>query len=430
MSDTKSFKDLWERLKDLNGGGQGTTFLAKRKGEDEMIVVVKTLNRQKDLERRARMQREATALDTLDHPNICKIIDSNTEYYKDISYNLYIATDYIPGSTLAEFDFSGVTLSDKISLIKPILGSLKYCHDRGIIHRDIKPDNIVIKHNLLSDPIILDFGLTFNTNKNDDDNLTPSGEHLGNRFLILPEQKIGEASKRDYRSDVSCTVGLLFYIITNLNPVILIDENGRKPHQREEAKAIIDNLPEHQRIMLNSIFDIGFESQIDRRWQSIQSLIDQIEILENSTVDDRSSIDKYLADIKRLKDAPGYQDAAALTQLYAEIDKVTRSALNELYSELGEDWATVQSGGPMWQGNQLVYKNMLAPYSQLHNYQGKNVIYAFQTGNELVIQILEKRDAPVGKEVFRQPIVGQKDWSGFTQGLKAYYLEGIHKKLF
>lgn len=277
----------------MSSGGQGTTLLCHRKDDKETISAIKVLNKQKDSNRRARMYREAAALSTLDHKNICRLIDTNAEYYKDIEYDLFISTEYIPGPTLSELNFSNVSLENKIIAARKILEVIKYCHDIGVIHRDIKPDNIILRNSNFDDPVLLDFGLTFNANRDDDDR-TPSGEHLGNRFLILPEQKVGETSKRDFRSDVSCAVGLFFYFITGMQPVNLIDENGRKPHQRPDAKNIIDLLPNHEILIINSIFDIGFEPVIGRRWQTANSVIEQLNILENSTPEKKSELDSYI----------------------------------------------------------------------------------------------------------------------------------------
>ena len=221
MSNIKSYKEHWRKTDDLSAGGQGTTIKAINILDKKTISVVKILNRQNDLERRARMHREAMALSTLDHSNLPKFVDSNTEFWQNLEYKLFITTEYIPGSTLSAFDFTTLGLDEKVQIVIKICDVIDYCHHRGIIHRDIKPDNIILRKNSFTDPVILDFGISFNFNDQDDDNLTAEGQHLGNRFLILPEQKVGEVSKRDFRSDVTCLVGVFYFLLTNEFPTVL-----------------------------------------------------------------------------------------------------------------------------------------------------------------------------------------------------------------
>src|ERR1700712_1930174 len=99
MTNFKSFKDGYVKIEgdgEAKAGGQGTTHKVKKNFEkDENIYIVKTLNKNNDSERRARMRRECISLETLSEPGIPKIIDSNTEFYKDNDYRLFSIMEYI-----------------------------------------------------------------------------------------------------------------------------------------------------------------------------------------------------------------------------------------------------------------------------------------------------------------------------------------------
>ncbi len=420
MSDIKNYKEHWERTDDIASGGQGTTIKAISTQDRETISAVKILNKQNDAERRARMQRETVALSTLSHSGLPKVLDNNTEFWKDPDYKLFIATEFIPGDTLSNFDFSNFTLIEKAKFIINISEVINYCHQRGVVHRDIKPDNIIIKNNSISEPVILDFGISFNFNDIDDDNLTPDEQHLGNRFLILPEQKVGEVGKRDFRTDTTCIVGLFYFILTTQLPTIIIDEYNQNPHQRKSAKDIIDTFPKHQKDIINNIFDVGFNQLIDKRWQTVQSLIDQLEFLINAEPVLLNTEKEKIKHIKNKSSTQAVDESKSLMALLKEVDRYCNEAAIEVIQDLGNDWNYRQSGNL---SSGLNYSNL---FNIFNKYQQKlttsTMIVAIFTGNELLIKLVETNDK---LEVFRQPILSDINWLQFKENLKSHYINVI-----
>lgn len=423
MSNAKTYKEEWAEIAQISGGGQGTTIRARSTTKENFSGVVKILKSQNDDERRARMYREAATLETLSHPNLPLYLDSNAQHFRDKEYKLFIVTEFIPGPTLSEFDFSTIQLEQKILVAKRILEVINYCHQRGIIHRDIKPDNIILKNGDLTFPVLIDFGLSFNNEDKDNDTLTSDGQHLGNRFLILPEQKVGEAGKRDFRSDITCAVGIFFFVLTGMMPTVPSDEYNQHPHQRKEAKDIIDRYPQHQKEIINYIFDVGFNTVIDRRWQSVQGLIEQLEYLEQSKPVDMNTSQDYINNIKAKLATQDYQDSKVIRSILQEIDKQARLAVSELNDQLGQDWGITQGDYSLTNDE---YKNRLVPHNAIKNYTDNTMIHGFITGSELVVQLI---DNGARKEIFRQPLMSEKNWDQFREALKLHYLENIHKVL-
>ena len=268
----KPWEESWEIVSELRSGGQGTTFIVKRSGSDQDAdkYVLKILHKQKDPERRRRMHREVQALQQLDHPRLPKIIESNTDAFDDVAVPLFFVMDYIDGHTLEErVTESSLKPDEAIALVMELSDVVSYCHQKGIIHRDIKQDNILLRQRNIADPVLIDFGLSFNEVDADRSPITPHGQQLGNRLLHLPELQIGDSTKRHVESDISQVCAILFYVLTGKAPVHLEDHEGLKPHQRPSVKPMLDEIGSPA---LTSLFDKGFERVFIKRFRSFEAL--------------------------------------------------------------------------------------------------------------------------------------------------------------
>jgi serine/threonine-protein kinase len=173
----KPWDEKWEIVKPIGGGGQGDTFLVKPK--DSTILsqsfVLKKLKNQKDAERRKRMHREVAALSTLDCPGIPRLIESNSDQF-DSDVPLYMIGEFIEGKTLSQIldPAPPMGIADAVNLVLKLLETIQYCHKLGIVHRDIKPDNIIMRRDNIADPVVIDFGISFNESDADGTILTPA----------------------------------------------------------------------------------------------------------------------------------------------------------------------------------------------------------------------------------------------------------------
>ncbi len=90
--------------------------------------------------------------------------------------------------------------------------------------------------------------------------------------MILPEQMVPGDAKRDPRSDITQTLGIFFFLLTKARPGLINTPDYSKPHQRVSVRRFLPNMESRQYDRLQRIFDVGFEYDPDRRWQSIDSL--------------------------------------------------------------------------------------------------------------------------------------------------------------
>lgn len=288
MANRKEWERDWQVCSDWKkGGGQGTVSLVVRKGDASGVrYVLKELKSWRDPDRRRRMHREVVALETLTHPATPRVIAHNTQVYDDLATPLYAVFEYIDGPTLEEVFAAAdsaapapMRLGDAAALTLRLLDALDACHDGGIGHRDVKPDNIVLRNGRAADPVLIDFGQTFNVDKSAEPTTTV-GQQVGNRFLALPEHAPTSGNKRDLRSDLTACCGVLFFALTGVAPAVLTDEGQQAPHQRPPARAALDRIAEPARSRLLSVFDVGFQHRLDRRWQSVAALREKLDALE------------------------------------------------------------------------------------------------------------------------------------------------------
>lgn len=226
----KDKSKLWEKWELLNPdsnklgqGGQGVVRKVKNLQSGE-LGALKELTNCNSPERRKRMKIEAVSLSVLEHNNICKILDSNTTS----TGKPYIITNFIDGVTLEDkIAQSHFSLHEMHEFAKELLSALHYAHSIPVYHRDIKPGNIMLRDGRSSDPVLIDFGLSFNEEENIFSSATYDGQQLGNRFLHLPELQRGA---RDPRSDITQLCGVFLYTITGIPPISLVNAQGEYPH--------------------------------------------------------------------------------------------------------------------------------------------------------------------------------------------------------
>ena len=189
-------------LEKLGEGGMAAVFKAHdtRLDRDVAIKIIRTdtLDTKEFL---ARFEREAKALAKLQHPNIVNVID-----YGDHQGVPYLVMEYISGGTLKDRFGQQASFQEAAAILAPIARALEFAHKKGIIHRDIKPQNILITES--GDPMLTDFGIAKILGTDDLSELTKTGLGFGTPGYMAPEQLLG--AKSDKRLDIY-NIGIVFY---------------------------------------------------------------------------------------------------------------------------------------------------------------------------------------------------------------------------
>ncbi|CAM2192463.1 putative Serine/threonine-protein kinase [Paraburkholderia kururiensis] len=282
-ADSLNFEARWEKGKAMGGGGQAHAYRATSKSEPEIKAFLKVLKEQTNPERRRRMFREAAALATYSHPRIPRLLESNAQLYADSSAQLYLVTDLVPGKDLSSRSGKPFSFDDALQIVDQLADVVEYCHERGGIHRDIKPDNVILRDGN-ADVVLVDFGLTFNVNEQDNWH-TGDWQELGNRFLRLPELSSYSVHRHDLRSDVSFLAGILYFCLFGQPPAVLEDAVGRLPHQRDGIS--LQNVSPNPATarLLARLFDVSFQPRLSDRFSSISEFRKMIQDINNSRVE-------------------------------------------------------------------------------------------------------------------------------------------------
>jgi len=196
-------------------GGMGAVYLARRTdGEFEQEVALKIV-RQSIAERQMveRFRRERQILASLNHPNIAKLLDGGVSENGEP----FLAMEFVEGSTIAEYvQTSKLSLNERLMLFLKVCSAVAYAHRNLVVHRDIKPGNILVTNS--GEPKLLDFGLA----KLIDEGLGQDVTSTRTEFRALtpayasPEQLKGEAITTS--SDVYSLGVLLYEMLTGHRP--------------------------------------------------------------------------------------------------------------------------------------------------------------------------------------------------------------------
>ena len=250
-------------LDKLGEGGMGTVFRGQDLLLDRLVALkIPSDRRIRDRESRQRFVREAKTASALDHPNICTIF----EVGETDDGTPFLAMAYYRGETLKQRIASGpLPVADVLDVCLQVASGLEVAHAQGIVHRDVKPSNIIVTSERVAK--ILDFGLAKPLRDTD---LTRPGTVVGTIPYLSPEQVHGEGV--DLRTDL-WSLGVVLYEALS----------GQKPFGGGTDYAIMDaianaepdmrSMPTDVPTALNGVVRRALAKHRDARYQRAGDLV-------------------------------------------------------------------------------------------------------------------------------------------------------------
>ncbi len=204
---------IYQTLDVIGKGGMGEVY--KGITTDQLVALkILPLENARQEEFRARFEREAETMRSLDHPHIVKLYDAG-----DSGGVRYLALEFVDGVTLADYldRIGALTLETTCAILKPIAEALDYAHAQGIVHRDIKVSNIMLRGGFdtpTPSPVLMDFGIAKVGGAAT--RYTGTGM-IGTVEYLAPEQIIA-AREVDHRADIYALGVVVFEMLTGRLP--------------------------------------------------------------------------------------------------------------------------------------------------------------------------------------------------------------------
>ena len=272
-------------IKELGRGGMGQVYLGKDSFGNSLAIKMLLAGNGASESQLTRFAREAKIMAQLNHRNICRIIKVG-----EVDHTKFIAMEYVDGASLSDLigeqgldleklyqhqtkHASGATgrmhFSAKkeykekdlvhftLNFFLEILTGLSYAHQHGVLHRDLKPGNVMCRKE--GDPVIMDFGLArFDSDKSDAE-VSITGQMVGTIDYVAPEQAAGD-KQVDFRADVYSAAAMLYILLTGhkhfeTSGNILSDIHALKDHRPV--------LPSRHRPLLDDDLDVIIMKALD-----------------------------------------------------------------------------------------------------------------------------------------------------------------------
>lgn len=206
-------------MEQVGEGGMGVVFVAEQERPVRRKVALKIIKPGMDTkEVIARFEAERQALALMDHPNIAKVLDAGSTE----SGRPYFVMDLVRGISITEYcDQAKLTIRERLELFIPVCQAIQLAHQKGIIHRDVKPSNVLVTlHDGKPVPKVIDFGVAKATNQRLTERTvyTHLAQIIGTPMYMSPEQAELSGLDVDTRSDVYSLGVLLYELLTGTTP--------------------------------------------------------------------------------------------------------------------------------------------------------------------------------------------------------------------
>ena len=278
---------------ELGVGGMATVYLAVQENLHRHVALkIMTPGLSVDETYCKRFVKEGRIAAQLNHANLLTVYDTGVY---DSHY--YMATEYLPGGTVRQKMNAGITVNEIVRVIIDIGNGLQFAHDKGFVHRDVKPGNFMFRGN--GDCVLGDFGIAKAVNSNTGS--TKLGTSIGTPHYMSPEQAKGE--KVDNRSDLYSLGVVFFELLSGKPPFDADDPFSIALMQISDPTPPLPN--EHRRF--EPLIQRLMAKNRDQRYRQADDFIEDLEVVMADLKATRNQQPKYGAPGSNKLTAPSAQ---------------------------------------------------------------------------------------------------------------------------
>lgn len=233
----EALADVYELADELGAGGMGTVYLARDRKHDRRVAIKVIHPELATGGALMRFEREIRVTARLQHPHIVPLVDSGTA-----GGLAYYVCPFIEGESLRQLirRRGKLPLDEAVKLAVDVAEALDYAHKQGIVHRDVKPENILVSN---GQAIVADFGLARAMSGADEATLTATGTVVGTPHYISPEQLAG-LQDIDTRTDIYSLGCVVYELLAGRPPFVGESiEAILKQHIYERPKPLPTSIP-------------------------------------------------------------------------------------------------------------------------------------------------------------------------------------------
>lgn len=286
-------------------------------------------------ERRYRFLSEVSALRVLNGLGAPLVIDANETAWQDKNVKLYLVMEFIEGPTLTSLvSKSRPSLDQAILATKTVVSILGNGHRFLVHHRDIKPDNVMMRESSWDDPVLVDLGIAWYGGDAQTEFETPNGQELGNRFLRLPEYA-PNGDHHDARSDLTMTAGLLYFMLAGMAPRQLVDQQGQHPHERFPSPFNSKLISDVRWRSVERFFYIAFQQDIGARFQTAGEVLEALARIDEAPKLNADDLEAELAKLRELSESKMMRDRAAAAPSMEKSSKTLSLELDRIWENAG-----------------------------------------------------------------------------------------------
>jgi serine/threonine protein kinase len=266
----------------LASGGMGVVYAATQLPLGRPVAV-KVLRREllKHGPFLARLRREAHTAASLKHPNIVNVTDLVLE--EELAF---LVMEKLEGEVLGSLITRAVSLSGGVvaKIGRQVLHALEAAHGSGLVHRDVKPDNIFLAQSESRETVkLLDFGLV-KVNDPENDKLTATNAVLGTWQYMAPEQAKGQPA--DARADLYALGAVLYYALTKKRPYQAAEMEASTFALSETRAPAVSELRPDIDPAFAAVIERALEKDLHRRWQSAREMLEAIPRWDEESIEE------------------------------------------------------------------------------------------------------------------------------------------------